>query len=379
MDSIKNDVSLAFLSDHRRLDVKPTHTPTILCEDEWSPLQEVIVGRAEHSHFPSEPRDHLEAIMPTEHLDQFRAGNPFPLQIVQEADKELNNLAALLEKRGVKVHRPSLVDWGKVGGYTSSMPRDALLVVGNTIIESCFAWNCRRQEIHLAYRAILDRLEASGQYMVVRAPAVDPQANLYSGTDDPALPKSGWRINETRPAFDAADFIRCGSFLVGQRSHVTNASGIAYLQQLLNRDRRRIVFPDIDCPAAMHIDATFLPLRRGLAIYNPLYTSEASLRQVHDLRSWDLVSIGREPQTRAWPPLFMTSPEIRMNVLSLDENTVLVEEDDEEMAKLFSGLGLEVVKLPFKHVQSLGGSFHCATVDLRRGGTKRNGTLKADC
>lgn len=370
MDSIKNDASLTFLSDHRWLNGQPARTPPILCEDEWSPLQEVIVGRAEHSHFPSEPRDYLEAIMPTEHLDHFRAGNPFPTQIVQEADKELNNLAAFLENRGVKVHRPSLVDWGKVGGYTSSMPRDALLVVGNTIIESYFAWNCRRQEIHLAYRALLDRLEASGQYVVVRAPALDPRENLYS--DDPALQKSGWRINETRPAFDAADFVRCGSFLVGQRSHVTNASGVAYLQRLLNRDRRRIVLPDIDCPTAMHIDATFLPLRHSLAIYNPLYTSEACLRRVQELRSWDLVSIGHEPQGRTWPPLYMTSPEIRMNVLSLDEYTVLVEEEDDEMANLISGLGLEVVGLPFKHVQSLGGSFHCATVDLRRG------ILKAD-
>lgn len=365
MCSIKDDVSPADLSDHSKLDLQPTGAPLILCEDEWSPLQEAIVGRAEHSHFPSEPREHLEAIMPTEHLDQFRAGNPFPSQIVQEADKELNNLAAFLEGRGVRVHRPSSVDWGEIGGYTSSMPRDALLVVGNTIIESCFAWNCRRDEIHFAYRAILDRLEASGQYVIVRAPALDPLKDLYA--IDPALQKSGWRINDTRPAFDAADFVRCGSFLVGQQSHVTNASGVAYLQRVLNQGRRRLVFPNIDCPAAMHIDATFLPLRHGLAIYNPLYTSEDSLHQVQELRSWHLVPIDHEPQGRAWPPLYMTSPEIRMNVLSLDEHTVLVEEDDDGMANIIQDLGLDVVRLPFKHVQSLGGSFHCATVDLRRG------------
>lgn len=360
------EASPEFLLDHSSSDVQTNHAPPILCEDEWSPLQEVIVGRAEHSYFPSEPRDYMEAIMPAEHLDRFKPGNPFPTQIVQEADKELNNLAAFLESQGVKVHRPRLVDWGKVGGYTGSMPRDALLVVGNTIIESCFAWSCRRDEVHLAYRGILDRLEASGQYVVVRAPVSDPQEDLYAA--DPARQNCCWRINDTRPTFDAADFVRCGRFLVGQRSHVTNASGVAYLQQLLNGDRRRITFPDIDCPAAMHIDATFLPLRRGLAIYNPLYTSEACLRRVQELRSWDLVPIDREePQGRVWPPLYMTSSEIRMNVLSLDEHTVLVEEDDEDMVALIRGLGFDVVRLPFKHVQSLGGSFHCATVDLRRG------------
>jgi glycine amidinotransferase len=339
--------------------------PEVLCEDEWSSLQEVIVGRAEHSQFPGEPHDHIGAIMPPEHIDQFRPGNPFPAEIVREADKELNNLSAFLKHRGIKVHRPSLVDWRKVGGYTASMPRDALLVVGCTIIESCFAWRCRRNEVQLAYGSIIDQLEASGQYAVIRAPAIARENDVYITGTSPR--NSRWQINESRPAFDAADFIRCGNFVIGQRSHVTNASGIAYLRQHLAQGQRRVALPEIDCPSAMHIDATFLPLRRGLAIYNPLHTDKERLQHVRELRDWELVPIGREPPTREWPPLYMTSPEIRMNVLSLDEQTVIVEEDDKEMANLLEGLEMKTVKMPFKHVQSLGGSFHCATLDLRRG------------
>jgi glycine amidinotransferase len=237
--------------------------------------------------------------------------------------------------------------------------------VGNTIIESCFAWRCRRNEVQLAYGSIVDQLEASGQYAVIRAPTIARENDVY--ITDTSATNSRWRINDSRPAFDAADFVRCGKFVVGQRSHVTNASGIAYLSQHLAQGQRTVVLPEIDCPSAMHIDATFLPLRRGLAIYNPLHTNTERLQRVRELRDWKLMPIGREPPTREWPPLCMTSPEIRMNVLSLDEQTVLIEENDKEMAELFEGLGIETVKMPFKHVQSLGGSFHCATLDLRRG------------
>lgn len=334
-----------------------------VCHNEWDSLREVIVGRAEHSYFPSEPRDHLEVIMPPEYMNEFRKDNPFPPEIVMKANQELDALASLLTNRGVKVHRPSLVDWGQAGGYTGAMPRDALLVVDDMIVESCFAWKCRRNEVRLAYSDILDGLEASGQYTVIRAPTVGEEDDVYADISE----KNPWRINESRPAFDAADFIRCGDFLIGQRSHVTNARGVAYVQQVLADVGQRIVFPEIDCPSAMHIDATFMPLRDGLAIYNPVYTDIARLRRIQELRSWKLVPIGQEPASRAWPPLYMTSPEIRMNVLSLDENTVLVEEDDKEMVSLFKRLHLEVVTMPFKHVQCLGGSFHCATLDLRRG------------
>lgn len=87
MSSIIREATLALSLDHSRSNVQTNHAPPILCEDEWSPLQEVIVGRAEHSYFPSEPRDHMEAIMPTEHLDQFRPGIRSPHRLSRKPIK----------------------------------------------------------------------------------------------------------------------------------------------------------------------------------------------------------------------------------------------------------------------------------------------------
>lgn len=101
----------------------PMLTRPIFCEDEFSRLEEVIVGRAEFSHFPSERMSVMASIVPRYHLDEFRPNNPFPAHIVQKAQEELDNFAAVLTSLDVKVRRPDLVDWGKVGGYTAAMPR----------------------------------------------------------------------------------------------------------------------------------------------------------------------------------------------------------------------------------------------------------------
>ena len=64
----------------------------------------------------------------------------------------------------------------------------------------------------------------------------------------------------------------------------------------------------------------------------------------------------------------MTSGWLLMNVLSLDEKRVIVEAGDIELADYNRKLGMEPIPCPFQHVHSIGGSFHCATVDLARQG-----------
>ncbi|KAG6063194.1 hypothetical protein E4U16_000993, partial [Claviceps sp. LM84 group G4] len=116
------------------------------------------------------------------------------------------------------------VDWLKVGGYTGSMPRDALMTVGNTLIESPFAWACRREEVKLGYLTILSELSSgSGPARICRAPTIVGSDTIYdqsflNGTRGKRSANHGtfvWSINNTRPAFDVADFMRLGKTLVG--------------------------------------------------------------------------------------------------------------------------------------------------------------------
>lgn len=342
--------------------------PLISADNEWSPLKAVIVGRAEHSTFPSEPRAVFAASMPAEHVDQFRPGNPFPADIVAKAQEELDNFASVLQQHGVKVYRPDEVDWLKVGGYTGSMPRDTLMTVGNTLIESPFAWACRRDEVELAYSSILRELSSGGTARICRAPTIVGKDTIYDQSVLDGTHESGWSINNTRPAFDVADFMRLGKTLVGQLSHVTNMKGIEYLRAQVPDGYSVEVLHTTDSHA-MHIDTTILPLRHGLAVFNPERVTEAELRRHAVFADWQLrpYPITPKPRGPSSPPMYMCSPWLVLNALSLNEKQIFVEEQDVEFANwLKEELGMEPIMLPFQHVNSLGGSFHCATVDLVR-------------
>lgn len=369
--------------------MSPRNAPLISADNEWSPLKAVIVGRAEYSAFPSEPLHMITATMPDEHLSMFKPNNPFPPEIVERAEMELDNFASLLEKEGINVYRPKKVDWLKVKGYTGAMPRDGLMTVGSTLIEAPFGWICRRNEIELGYSDILDELKASqGAARICRAPLVVGHDTLYDHIADGSVaiaendksPGNGgfdsiyngaqhqWAVNNSRAAFDAADFMRFGKTIIGQFSNVTNQKGVQYLQAMVPEGYTVEILNTND-PHAMHIDATILPLRNGLLIYNPERITEEELRRHEVFRGWELHSYPFIPEQRKSPspPMYMCSPWLVLNALSLDERRIMVEEKDTQFADwLRNKFGMEPILCPFQNVNSLGGSFHCATVDLVR-------------
>ena len=55
-----------------------------------------------------------------------------------------------------------------------------------------------------------------------------------------------------------------------------------------------------------------------------------------------------------------------MNLLSIDENTVIVEENEKDLHVLLEKLGFETIKIPFRNVFEFGGSIHCSTWDIER-------------
>jgi glycine amidinotransferase len=233
------------------------------------------------------------------------------------------------------------------------------MIVGDTVLTSAFSWACRRHEIELAHGPLLKQLEAQG-YTIVRPPNPPEPDTIFD--IEAGAP---WVINNSRIAFDTADFVRAGRHVVGQLSNTTNQKGIDFVRAHLPAGYELIIIECMD-ETEMHIDATFMPIGPGTALYNPKAVTIEELRRHKPLNTWRLLPKPYEPSWTIYPPSYMCRPLLIINVLMLDEKHVFCEEDDKEMHAFWRELGIEPIPLPFKHVHSLGGSFHCATADLRR-------------
>ena len=167
-------------------------TPLVSADTEWSPLRSVIVGHAADSCFPRAPPHMIKATMPEAHIASFHPKNCFPATIIDRADAELRQFAQILRDHSVLVYRPEAIDWYAEGDYTAVMPREGLLIAGNTVIETCFAWECRHRESELAISGILAVLEKDPAVTVVRARKVERPEALYEGVE--GLGKRRWRM-----------------------------------------------------------------------------------------------------------------------------------------------------------------------------------------
>lgn len=172
------------------------------------------------------------------------------------------------------------------------MARDCLMTVGNHIIETPFAWQCRSQEIELAFSRIFDTLAQDPSVRVICAPKRPVPDTIYDGLliqEGAGSKEDGhkWAINNTRPALDAADFVRVGKTLLGQLSHVTNEKGVEWLRQVLP-DGYTVELVEVNNPQAMHIGTALLPLREGVLLYNLKHVTEQSLKKHAGLKDWVL-------------------------------------------------------------------------------------------
>ncbi|MGK5543732.1 amidinotransferase [Streptomyces sp. URMC 127] len=345
--------------------------------NEWDPLEEVIVGRLEGATIPSgHPVVGCNLPPWAARLQGLAAGRRYPRMLVERAQQELDQFVALLQSLGVTVTRPQAVDnrrrfgtpdWSSQG-FCNACPRDSMLVVGDEIIETPMAWPCRYFETH-PYREVLKDYFRRGARWTA---APKPQLTDDLFVADFRVPGPGEPVRriltEFEPVFDAADFMRAGRDLFVTRSNVTNRMGIDWLRRHLG-PRYRVHEIESRCRTPMHIDTTFVLLAPGKVMVNPEYVDADRLPAV--LRSWDVL-VAPEPdpiEDRLLKFASMCGKWLSMNVLMIDEERVIADRHHTGMLRALKKWGFEPIPCDLLHYAPFGGSFHCATLDVRRRGT----------
>lgn len=352
--------------------------------NEWDPLKHVIVGRADGCCIPP-PEPALDAKVPQDSDMRGRFG-PRLQETVDRANELLDAFASLLEKRGIRVDRPtpldfnqpiSTPDWKTASMFGCMPPRDVLLTVGKEILEATMSYRCRFFE-YLCYRPLLQRYYTEDPAMRHEAA---PKPRLTDAdyrpdylSDKVTLERRlEWTADrffvttEEEPLFDAADVLRFGKDLIVQHGFTTNLKGIDWLRRHFPDHRVHAVnFPGDPYP--IHIDATFTPIRPGLIINNPERRLPDEQRELFERNGWQIVDSAR-PAHNAPPPLCYSSVWLSMNVLVLDPKTVCVEASEVHQMEQLDKLGMEVIPVPLRDAYAFGGGLHCCTADVRREGT----------
>jgi glycine amidinotransferase len=339
--------------------------------NEWDLLEEVIVGVVDGASFPP-CHIAVAAPLPDNQRQTFRdnAGKPFPAEQIALARQELEEFVHILEGEGVKVRRPTPLDqaqeygapgWTSTGLY-DAMPRDVLLVIGEDIIECPLAWRSRHYGT-AAFKPLLKEYFQNGaKWSAAPSPELKDELYNYDWQEPSEGDPVSFVITEFEPTFDAADFVRLGRDIIAQKSNVTNEFGIEWLRRHLGDTYRIHVF-EFNDSHPMHIDATLLPLAPGKLLINKERVPE--LPRI--FRGWEVFH-APEPIIPDDHTLYMTSKWINMNILSLDENRIMVERQDEPMIAALKEWGFKPIPCNFRNFNTFGGSFHCATLDVRRRG-----------
>ena len=350
--------------------------------NEFDPLKHVIVGRADHTCIPpDEPA--TEAKIP-EDSDMRGMWGPRPLETVEKANIQLDNLSKILTDRGIKVDRPSPIQWNQAvntpdfatGSQFGCMPpRDVLLTIGSEILSAPMSFRCRYFE-YLAYHDLMQQyFDEDPNFRWESAPRPRLSDDSYQAgyfddiTIEDRLERTAaldFVTTEHEPLFDAADVCRLGKDLFCQHGLTTNRRAMEWLQRHFPDHRVHAVnFPGDPYP--IHIDATFVPLRPGLIINNPNRRLPDAQRKIFEANDWQIIDAAL-PSNDSPPPLCYSSTWLSMNCLVLDHKTVIVEASEVNQMEQMDKLGMNVIPIAFRDAYPFGGGIHCATADVHREG-----------
>ena len=297
--------------------------------NEWDPLRTIVVGTATNANWPlNDPIFNLESEKTTWRETPVPRG-PVPQNIVDRANRELDQLCTVLYNLGVEVWRPDDINFIQRDGMYNYCPRDRLLIAGTTVVDPAMLYPCRDMEIEEL------------QFVCDAAERV-----LH-------MPRNRGMI------MDAANVCRLGDDWLYLLSSSGNQAALDWLQQQFPAKN----IESCNFYSGVHIDSTVVPLQEGLVLLNGSRVNPDNVPRV--FKDWDQIYVNHIAEREFYQYPY-ASKWIGMNCLVVRPGLVIVDEIQTVLIEILKNRGLEVIALPLTHSRTLGGGFHCTTLDIHR-------------
>ncbi|WP_024799701.1 inosamine-phosphate amidinotransferase [Nocardia sp. BMG51109] len=361
---------------------QPSHS--INSFDEWTRLEEVIVG--DPASYTSHHLDtsfqlfYLDNVTPDPSIGRELA---IPSRLVDELAEDVDGFVQALGDLGVRVLRPQPVTdraticspWWNAVETPPLNVRDQTIVLGDTIVETAPHIRGRVFENDYLKPLFYGYLARGCGWLAMPRPAL-ARASLDTGyhdahdfdltglVEDPAtrpIPGLGHEL-----IFDGAQCMRFGLDILVNIANANHRLGFDWLRRTLPQFR----WHRLDAVADSHIDSIIVPLRPGLLMLrSPDYLNTLP----EPLQRWDIMYPPEQDES-VFPDYSdfgfnLTSRYIDINVLSVDEETVIVNSLCPDLMRTLEKHGLTVVPVQHRHRRLFGGGFHCFTLDTARAGT----------
>jgi len=321
----------------------------MLSKNEWDPLKSVIVGIADDAQIPLLDT----SLRCVNYADREKAYTipygKYPQQVINEANEDLNTLTNFLTSQGITVYRPDNIK----PNYYNYCPRDTVLVHDDVILATPNPLRAREFE----YKALEKVLST---YKKINTIEIKRTAELYN-TDCIGNPDV-LALTEAEPAFDAANILRDNDNLYYLVSNSGNKTGAEHLQRLHPNKK---VWTIEGVYSYMHLDSTIALLREGLMLLNPARIKNIS-QLPKPLQSWDIIWCPEPVDIGHYPEYCNASTWVNMNLLSVNPNLVIIEEHQDNLRIELEKHNIQCEMLPMRHARTLGGCFHCVTLDIVR-------------
>lgn len=251
-------------------------------------------------------------------------------------ERQVDALAELVALQGVTVHRPQRLQGDERtfmapnGEGAQLFPRDAMIVIGDHVIDGSLRLACRQRE-RFGLRPIIHRMMQRGAKWS-SVPLGSPAC-----VDGPFLEGGDTLLNGRE-------------IYVGISGCASDLGGVDWLQGLLG-ERYRVI-PVAMKSHVLHLDCCLSMIQPGLLIWCPEKFVDGLPVA---LRDWDKIAVSADEANL-----------LATNALILEPGHVIVDADNGRVIDELRWRKVEVIPIPFDAPISTGGGLRCAHHPLLR-------------